>query len=51
VNVWTLRRTLYRGARILGDGSSRFTIADGPFVHGLDRKWLGRLFARLLRKV
>lgn len=50
MKIWRLRRALYRGARILGDVQA---IEKGPtaIAKRVERKWLGRLLGRLLRKV
>jgi hypothetical protein len=50
VKLWRLRRDLYRGARMLGDVQA---IEKGPtaVVKRIERRWLWRLVARLLRRV
>jgi hypothetical protein len=50
MKLWRVRRSLYRGARLLGDVEA---VSHGPkaVVKRAERKWLGRLFGRLLGKV
>jgi len=50
VNLWRLRRDLYRGARVLGDIQA---VSRGPHAVAkrVERRWLWRIVARLLRKV
>jgi hypothetical protein len=50
MTIWRLRRSLYRGARILGDVEA---VKRGPkaMVKRTERRFLGRLLGRLLRKV
>ena len=50
MKFWRLRRDAYTIGRILGDVQA---VRKGPaaIVKREERKWLGRWFARLLRKV
>jgi hypothetical protein len=50
MKLWRLRRSLYRGGRILGDLSA---VRRGPkaMVKRTERRFLGRLLGKLLRKV
>ena len=50
MRLWRVRRHAYRLGRILGDVQA---VRKGPaaIVKREERKWLGRLFGRLLRKV
>jgi len=50
MKLWRLRRDLYKGARLLGDVQA---VRRGPkaMVKRTERRFLGRLLGRLLRKV
>jgi hypothetical protein len=50
MKLWRVRRGLYRGARLLGDVRA---IEKGPkaIVKRTERRFLGRLLGRLLRKI
>ena len=50
MKLWRLRRDAYKVGRILGDVQA---VRKGPaaIVKREERKWLGRLFARLLRRI
>jgi len=49
MKLWKVRRDLYRGARILGDVEAA---SKGPtaVAKRVERRWLWRMVARLLRK-
>jgi hypothetical protein len=50
MKLWRLRRDLYEGARNFGDVQA---VKRGPkaIVKRTERRFLGRLFGRLLRRV
>jgi hypothetical protein len=50
MKLWRLRRDLYKSARVLGDVQA---VRRGPkaIVKRTERRFLGRLLGRLLRKV
>ena len=50
MNLWRVRRTLYREARLLGDVQA---IAKGPtaIAKRAERRFAWRMAAKLLRKV
>jgi hypothetical protein len=50
MKLWRVRRSLYRGARILGDIEA---IEHGPkaIVKRVERKWLWRWVGRVLGKL
>jgi hypothetical protein len=50
MKLWRVRRGLYRGARVLGDIKA---VERGPQAveRRMVRRWLGRLFGRLLRRI
>jgi hypothetical protein len=50
VKLWRVRRDVYRVGRILGDVRAA---RRGPkaIAKRVERKWLGRILGRLLRKV
>ncbi|HWF83598.1 MAG TPA: hypothetical protein VG222_02060 [Vicinamibacterales bacterium] len=50
MKLWRIRRDAYRIGRILGDVQA---VQHGPkaIAKRVERKWLGRLFGRVMRKV